>query len=255
MRPVRLRLQFPPQHGAWAFLILPLVLAAIAGADTLVALVFALTWVVAYPATYFTGRAGIFRLRRGSWTRKAREARRAGLPWMILLMAGVAVLLTMRPWILIPGLVTAGTWSVSLVLTWLGRERGITNDLLLVALSSLAPVVMSMVAEDDLSLEAVPSDTWLASFACLLFFVGSVVHVKSLIREASDSRWRQASIAVHTVALVLAGLLSWWLVLPFGLAFMRTLMMRPGLRPGAIGAVELVVALILVASFALAIAV
>lgn len=41
---------------------------------------------------------------------------------------------------------------------------------------------------------------------------------------------------------------SWWLVIPFSLALVRALIMKPGIRPARIGAVEIVFS-ILIASF------
>ncbi|MDD2858202.1 MAG: YwiC-like family protein [Candidatus Nanopelagicales bacterium] len=243
-------LAVPPQHGAWAFLVVPLMLAAIAGARGTAAMVFAATWVIAYPATYFGGRALIYRLRNGAGSRKAAAAARSTLVWGAGLAVGSIALTLHQPWIAIPGAVVAAIWGCSMVLTLRGRERGITNDLVLVILASVAPVLMWQVASGAASPVATPWAIRVAAMASLLLFIGSVVHVKSLIRESDDARWHWASVIVHLAALALAAWMSWWLVIPFGLALLRTVVMRPGLRPGAIGMVELVVCITLVITFA-----
>lgn len=245
-------LSFPPQHGAWAFLIVPLVLGAFLGAATWLGLVFAITWVAAYPVTYFGSRGVIARLRRGSWTDRARREMRAMAPWAVLTALGAVVLILARPRIVVAGVILGAFWAVSAWLTWKGRERGIVNDLLLVALASIATPLMWMVAQDTSDLASVPRSVWIAALVCLLFFVGSVLHVKSLIREARDPRWHRASIAFHALALATAAI-SWWLLIPFGLALLRTIVMKPGLRPGRIGAVEGVLAVLLVACTVLAV--
>lgn len=151
----------------------------------------------------------------------------------------------MRPWIVLPGALVVALWSISIYLSWAGRERGITNDVLLVALASYAPILMYQVAKDEGSLKHLPHSIWIAALVCLLFFIGSVAHVKALIREARNRDWHIGSMWFHVVALLVIGYVihSWLLAIPFALALVRTVYMKPGLRPGKIGAVEAVVAL------------
>lgn len=238
--------QFPPQHGAWAFLIVPLILAALLGSATWIGLVFAITWVAAYPVSYFGGRGLLMRIRRGNFTTKTKNEFRAAIPWTIITAVGAIILIAARPWIVVPGIVVAAIWSVSLWLTWIGRERGITNDLLLTVLASIAAPFMWAVANDRPSLGGIPDALWLTAVVCLLFFVGSVFHIKSLIREADDRRWHWASVVFHVVALVIAVAISWWLAIPFVAALTRANMIKPRLKPGQLGAVESVVSVLLV---------
>jgi hypothetical protein len=82
------------------------------------------------------------------------------------------------------------------------------------------------------------------------YLAGSVLHVKSLLREARNATYRRANVIWHGALVVGSGLLSpWWLVgtVP---ALLRAILLRPGLRPGVIGGVETVVAvLVVVAAF------
>lgn len=244
---------FPPQHGAWAFLIVPVILAACLGAATWVGLLFAVAWITAYPATYFGGRAAVARVRRGAWTGFARREAKAALPWAAVALVSSLGLIAIRPWSVIPGLVFLAIWGVSIALTWAGRERGISNDLLLVVMAALSTPFMWAVAADQPDPNGIPSGVWIAAVVCLVFFAGSVVHVKSLIREATDRRWHWASVTFHVLALVAMTAVSWWLAIPFGAALARTLIMRPGLRPGRIGAVEAVVCVLVVICTVLAV--
>jgi hypothetical protein len=245
---VNKRIKFPPQHGAWVFLIIPSVMTSFLGAGNLLGLIFSITWVGAYPFSYFFGRALVARLRRGSWTNRATMELRFGLPWGVLTTIGGTTLIAVRPWVLVPGLLLVALWSISVYLAWSGRERGITNDLLLVLLASVAPILMYQVVKNESSVRDLPHSIWIASYVCLLFFVGSVLHVKALIREAKNPMWHLVSIGFHVAALVLLALTthSWWLTIPFVGALARTVVMKPGLRPGKIGVVELVVALLVV---------
>lgn len=248
-------MKFPPQHGAWAFLIVPLLLGSFLGAANWLGLLFSITWVAAYPLSYFGGRAFLARVRRGSWTTRAQSELRSVIPWAVLTLIGTSALITMRPWILLPGALIVVLWSISIYLTWLGRERGITNDLLLVVLASIAPILMYAIANDQRSLNFIPHSIWIASLATLLFFVGSVLHVKALIREAKKRRWHIASIGFHIAVVVAVAPItrSWWLVIPFTAALVRTVVMKPGLKPGRIGIVELVVSILLIISTVIAV--
>lgn len=241
------RLAIPNQHGAWAFLIVPLVLGFVVTGWSMPAGLFAMAWVLAYPASYYLGRAVVIRWRRGTWSRLAKRDLKHALPWMV--MAGVpsVVLVVLRPWLLAVGLVLAGLWSVSVWLTRTGHERGASNDLLLVTQAALAVPLLWAVGRDAWPDAA----AWEAAFICLVFFAGSVVHVKSLIREADDPRWARFSRVYHVAALGM-GFLSPWLLLPFGAAAVRAFMVPSGARPAVIGAVETVVSVLVVVGAALA---
>ena len=96
------------------------------------------------------------------------------------------------------------------------------------------------------TVDAVPAmSAWQAAGICLVFFTGSVLHVKSLIRGAGDRRWAIASRVFHILALGL-GLLSAWLLVPFGAAAVRSFVVPQGTRPAVVGAVETVISVLVV---------
>ena len=241
-------MKFPPQHGAWAFLVVPAAMVAFLGAGNAVGLIFFLTWVSGYPVSYFLGRAIIARIRRGSWTNKAKGELHCALPWLALSLVGVVFLVALRPWLLLYGILVIALWSISVLLSWAGRERGIANDLLLIGLASIEPVLMYQVAKNHAALSGIPLSVWKATLFCLLFFTGSVVHVKSLIREVKNRKWHYASLIIHATMLVLLLIFAhpWYLAIPFVIALLRTIVLKPGHRPGVLGAVEAAIALILI---------
>ena len=241
-------MKFPPQHGAWAFLIVPLLLGSFLGAGNALGLLFSLTWIAAYPFSYFGGRAFLARVRRGLWTTRARSELRSAIPWAAITLFGTSTLIAMQPWILLPGVLIVALWSFSIYLTWLGRERGITNGLLLVVLASTAPILMYAIANDQRFFNLIPHSIWITALVSLLFFMGSVLHVKALIREATNRRWHRISVGFHVAVVIALGLstLSWWLITPFTFALARTILMKPGMRPGRIGAIESAIALLVI---------
>ena len=242
-------MSIPPQHGAWAFLALPLVLGLIIGGGTWPGALFAVTWVLAYPASYYLGRALTTRIRRGTWSRIARREWNAAVPWLAAAGTGALVLAVRQPWLAIVAVVLGVLWWISIRLALAGRERGFGNDLLLVAQAVVALPLMWVISTGSWP---IPASIWWAAAICATYFVGSVIHVKSLIREADDRRWHHADVGFHVITLVW-GLLSPWLLIPFGVALVRSAVMRPGLRPGVIGAVEIVVSLLVLAATLLAV--
>lgn len=241
-------MKFPPQHGAWAFLIVPAIIVSFLGAGNGIGLIFLLTWVSGYPVSYFLGRALIMRIRRGSWTAKAKTELQSAIPWIVITFFGASYMVALRPWLLMYGIFVIALWSVSIYLSWAGRERGIANDLLLVGLASMEPVLMYQVAKNHSSLVGIPHGIWVAAMMSMLFFAGSVVHVKSLIREVKNRNWHTGSVVYHLVvlAVLLAVARPWYLAVPFSLALVRTILVKPGLRPGTLGVVELGVSIALI---------
>jgi hypothetical protein len=247
-------LKFPPQHGAWAFLIVPAVIVSFLGAGNWIGLLFFLVWVSGYPVSYFLGRALIARIRKGTWTTKARKELGYLLPWLIINGVASFTLVIVRPWIISYGILVVALWSVSVYLSWAGLERGIINDLLLIGLASMAPIMMYQAAVNHSSLRGLPHSIWISAVMSLLFFVGSVLHVKALIREAKNPKWHYGSIIFHATlfALLLVFARPWILVIPFVFALVRTIAIKPGLRPGTLGVIESGVSISLIACTVLA---
>lgn len=241
------RLAVPNQHGAWAFLLVPLILGFVVAGWSWLGLVFSAAWILAYPASYYLGRAVVIRWRRGTWSRLARRELGYARPWIVLAAIPSLALAVVRPWLLAVGVVLIVLWGVSVWLTRIGQERGASNDLLLVTQAALAvPLFWAMVHDSR-----PPADAWLAAFVCLVFFTGSVLHVKSLIRESDNPRWALAS-RVYNTASVGTALLSPWLLLPFGVAAIRAFAVPQGSRPAVVGAVEIVVSVLVVIGTGLA---
>lgn len=252
--PRSVRLAIPGQHGAWAFLVVPLLLGFVTVGWSATGGLFAVAWILAYPASYYLGRAVVIRWRRGTWSRLAKRELRDAVPWLVMAAVPSLVLLALRPWLLWVGAVLGALWVVSVWLTRTGHERGAGNDLLLVAQASLAVPLMYGIVTDSPALgvgQAAAADAWWAALICLVFFTGSVLHVKSLIREADDRRWAIASRVFHVAALGM-GLISPWLLLPFGAAAVRAFVVPAGARPAVIGAVEIVVSVLVVVGAGLA---
>ena len=242
--------RIPPQHGAWAYLLIPLVVGWVDLGVTWVTVVFGVAWVAAYPVSYYVGRAIAARVNRGWWTARAKRELGYAVPWMVLAGVFAVVLVVARPWVIVAAIALIALWLVSVLLTVRGYERGIANDLLLIVMAATAVPLVWALTVNDPSPAAIPHEVWLTAFVLLVYFVGSVVHVKSLIREAKDPRWHVANVTFHVLALGLA-LISPWLLIAFVPALARSVVMKPGLTPKAIGIGEIVMSVLLIVACAL----
>jgi hypothetical protein len=251
----------PPQHGAWAFLGLPLAVAATVSPWTPLLLVLAVAWVAVYPASYFVLALAKDRTSRRPDPRRFR--RPLAIWWSIAVPAGV-VLLVARPWLLWIGLVYGASFLVNV---WFARrhdERALLNDAVFIAQCTAMVVVTWAVAVGDGSLvppalAGAPVRLWVLVLAVALLLTGSTLHVKSLIRERRNAAFGRLSRAFAVASLVAsAGLAAWWglpsgalLAVPFAWFVGRAYALRDrSPRPARIGMVELVgfVALVVAAA-------
>lgn len=254
-RAVRRDRVVPDQHGAWAFLGLPLALAfTITGWFPLL-LPTVVAWVAAYPLSWaLTGRLTAHRPAR--FDRPLRV-------WTPLVVVAGAPVLASRPWL---AWVLAGyavLWLVNVTFASGHRERSLANDLVLVAECTLmVPVTLGIATGTrgwSPPLEVLSPTTVLLCVATVVALVGSVLHVKSLIRRRHDPRYAWASrafsvtgIGVVAAAAALTGG-PLWVVLPFVFLASRCWWVGgPGWRPARVGLVDLAGFVLVVGAFALA---
>lgn len=227
----------PPQHGAWAFLGLPLVLGALATPASWTTLLLAWAAFTCYPASYFA--MSLARARRGA------RFRRPLAVWVLAAVVPVAALVVAQPWLVYFGLGYACLFSVNLAFARRNQERDLVNDAVLIAeVVALVPLAW-LLAEPQ---AAVPHRVWLLTGVCTLVLIGSTLHVKSLLRERRNASYARAARVFAVASLGAALGIGWsWglpaglaLVVPFVLLAARALKRNwSGWRPGRIGMVEL----------------
>lgn len=197
----------PQQHGAWAMLVVP----AVTGTVLLVR-DHGWRW-VALPVLAIT-IVGYFLLNAVTLWLKARRKPRYWPP--VRAYAAAAGLLGVAVLALGPGLagwlvVAAPLLAVALVLASRRRDRATLSGLVTVTAACLVtPVLWSAGLSARLPLGAVsavadvaarrPDQVRVVAFVTLLqlaYFFGTVVYVKTMIRERGDRRWFAASVAYH----------------------------------------------------------
>lgn len=240
----------PPQHGAWAFLALPVVLACTVAAPTGWTALLAVAWFAAYPASYAGARL--------LHDRRPERFRRPFVVWAFVAALPAAVLLLRFPWLFWVGVILLALVAVNAHYARRNDERALVNDLVVVTECSLLVPVTWAVSTSAATAPvpaSVPTQVGVLAVVCWLVLAGSTLHVKSLIRERRDPRYARASRGVASasvgVSLALAtqwGLPEgWWLVPPFAALAVRAFLVgsRPT-RPAVVGLVELAM-LVLVA--------
>jgi hypothetical protein len=124
-----------------------------------------------------------------------------------LAVVGVPLLVAC-PWLAVAAVVVAAVWSGSLLITLRRSERDLGNDLVLAVLAVLAVPLVWLVGGGASAgwrrvagYRRVPGQLWLATAATGAFLFGSVLHVKSLLREAGNVGFRRLSVGYHVIAL------------------------------------------------------
>lgn len=236
----------PPQHGAWAFLGLPILLGLVVAGISWLTVLLAVGFVVAYPTSYFAiavlryPRPQLYRRGLISW----------GLPGLVI----ASVILIARPWMIWVGIAYAIGFVVNLGFAKAHNERSLINDaVFIIECITITPVLWACSASTGglvpPSPTTAPSAVWAVTAMSALVLIGSTMHVRSLIRERRNQSFRRTSQAFAIASFVAALLLA----APYGptamaatacafgyLAVRAFLVGRRPLRPGLIGVFELV---------------
>lgn len=241
----------PREHGAWSWLVSPVIAGAILAGPRLHQLLL-----------LGVALGGYLFFNASSWWAKMPPKRRGEAVRPMLTYAAVAALFT------IALLLSAGrgvlAWlavlavplGVAYVLTLRGAGRSLASGLVTAVASSA--LLLVAVQPDLAAFLRDPRDTWLWATAVMYgYTAGTVFAVKSMIRERDSDRFLGASVAWHAawVALtcvgIVYGLSPVWALFFLGAAVRATVLplvaRRRPLRPMSIGLVELGFTLVLLA--------
>ncbi|WP_260844742.1 YwiC-like family protein [Streptomyces sp. SLBN-31] len=231
----------PQQHGAWAMLVVPFLAGMLIATPTPWDAVLLPAWLLGYLAAYHVQQW--LRLKRLS--RNPRAARRHVRPALVftaaLLPLGLA-LVVHAPWLLLAAACALPFLAVNGWYARHNRERALANGL-----AAVVPAC-GMLVVAVLFGGGTAGQAWQPALVCLLYFAGTVFHVKTMIRERDSRAYLWASRAYHAGALVVACFLSPWVAAFFAVCLLRTLVV-PALgrvRPVVVGMVEVALSLLLV---------
>lgn len=209
----------PNQHGAWAMLLLPALVGSVAARPQWWHLLLVAAWFAGYLAFFATGL----------WLRARLKARYLppvrAYAVVTLVLGGGTVLL--EPAVLRWAVVYAPLLAVSLGFSWRRADRSVVNDLLTVVAAGLMAVVAHA---PGARLDALPAAAWLPggdeprawllAVVLVAYFAGTVLYVKTMIRERGNPQMYRASVGYHAAVAGLAMLpaLGWPLSLDRGAA-------------------------------------
>ncbi|BCJ49613.1 membrane protein [Actinoplanes sp. NBRC 14428] len=216
----------PPQHGAWAMLLLPWLTGVLVAGFRWPHAPLLGAWLAGYLASYYALQA--------VKTRRLRRFRAPLLAYAPVAAVLGAVVVAARPGVLAYAPAYALLLAVNVAYAWRRRERALANDLASVAQSCLMVLVAATVAGEP------PATAGVAFTAVLLYFAGTVLYVKTMIRERGSAAYRRASVAYHLVAAAVAA----WLSVPLGVVFALLLarawlLPRRRLAPVRVGLIEI----------------
>lgn len=214
----------PNQHGAWAMLVVPWLLGFTAvvrtGGPVASSLLLLAAWMVGYFAFFAISQWLRSRLKKRFFPAVRAYAVAAGV-------LGVGLLL-LRPEWLSWGIVFAPLVAASLWLSWRRRDRSLLSGALTVAAASLLPMVMT---SDGLWPWTVPPMMVGVSLICFGYFFGTVLYVKTIIRERGSRGWVTASVAWHLVCMLASFALPQTLPIPLIASFFALMAARAWLVP------------------------
>ncbi|XVU30559.1 YwiC-like family protein [Actinoplanes sp. CA-054009] len=225
----------PPQHGAWAMLLLPYVTGVLAAGFHWPDLPLLGAWLSGYLLSYFAFQAIKSRRPR----RFQGQIRLYGVSTLLF----AAPVLVARPAVLYYAPAFAALIAVNAWYAHRRRERALVNDLASVAQSCLMIFVVGAVA-------AVPPRDLLTPFTLvLLYLTGTILYVKTMIRERDSQSYRTASVIYHAVALAAVVTQGVFPAAVFALLFLRAwLLPGRGLVPKRVGLLEIAASALVLAA-------
>jgi len=216
-------------------LVVPFIGGMILGGADWCDLPLAVAWLLSYAAAYHAQQ--FIRLRRVSRRPQAANRHLAPLAWFGVLFVALAVPLAIaRPWLMAAAAAMAPFVLINTGFAAWNKERALVNGVIAVIPACAMLLVVHRLASGRLD-----AASWSGFAACLLYFAGTVLYVKTMIRERDSRGYRVASGAYHGAAVVAAGALCWWLTAPFALYFVRALALpRRRMKAAVVGVIEIV---------------
>ncbi|BFU45056.1 YwiC-like family protein [Krasilnikovia sp. MM14-A1004] len=222
----------PPQHGAWAMLLVPYLVGVLAAGFGWAHVPLLGAWLAGYLLSYYALQA--------VKTRRPRRFRAQLLLYapVTALLGGLVVLA--QPRVLGYAPIFALLLAVNAVYAARRDERALVNDLVSVVQSCLMVFVAAAVAG------VAPGRVSVAFGAVLLYFAGTVFYVKTMIRERGNPTYHRLSVCYHVAAVAVAAWLAWPLSVLFAALAVRALALPSrSLRPGQVGLIEVAACVLL----------
>ncbi|WP_172193746.1 YwiC-like family protein [Saccharibacillus qingshengii] len=225
----------PNQHGAWAMLLLPFLLGlSVAGARTVHIPLF-LCWLFMY----------LFSFPVLQWikTRRTERYLKPAVVYGVILIPLVGIVVGAQPKLIGYGILLLAAFAIPAYFAKNKNERALLNDIVAILLfcSFIYPVVYV-----SAGIEADWTRTTLLFLLLGLYFVGTALYVKTVIREKKNPRYYRISVGYHALLIPFAAWLSLPLALVFAILLLRAVFLpKKGLKIKQTGTAEIGFAVLL----------
>lgn len=194
------------QHGAWAMMFMPLILGIAAGGFHPSQILYGIGWML----TFFAADHVLMFIKRMKRKKDYGYLKAAGM------FGAIAVLLFIYPLfveyrIIYFFLAMMPLGAITSYFTMIRDERNIINDIVAILIFSIAGGGIAYLNTHEWTLGIT-----VVILVSLLYFVGSALVVKTIVRERKNIRYRNASYIYHAVLFL--GMLLWHYTL--GIAFL-----------------------------------
>ena len=218
----------PNQHGAWGMLSSPFLVGVAASSPRWVHVPLALVWCVGYFAFFAAGlwlKSG--RRERFVWPVRVYALATLPLGALVLLLRVDLVV-----WVPVYApLLLAGLWFASR-----RRDRTLGSGLVTILAACLVTVVAFDAGGGSDWVRA-----WTLTAVLAAYFVGTLLYVKTMIRERGSRAHYRLSVGYHGAVALAAAWVSWWLAGLFALLAVRAAVLPGrGLTPKQVGVGEIV---------------
>ena len=227
------RTWIPNQHGAWAMLIAPVVVGALAGGVSGWHVPLLLTWLAAFCLNFYTSLAIKSRKPR-------RYAKQLGAYAGATVLFGLPLLLHNLD-VLRMLVFAVPAFVVNVVFVLQRNERAWVNDVVGIALAGVVGYGAYILGSHPLT-DAAAKHAFLAVLAVCLYFVGTVVYVKTMIRERGSVTWLRISYAYHAALIGLCAAAQLWMLAAIAGALLARARAVPtlGWTPKRVGLTEII---------------
>ncbi|WP_217226626.1 YwiC-like family protein [Desertibacillus haloalkaliphilus] len=175
----------PREHGAWAMLVVPYLIGTVVSGPTWNHLVF----FIGVLSFYFASSAILSYIRKPSLGKQVLPSL---LVYTLIGCLFVVSYLIQQPTLIVLGLLIIPLFVINLIFAKQKKERLFINDA--VAIASFSFLVL---ISYDLGTGQLDTHAYILMFVNYLFFIASVFHVKTFIRERGNKRFTLVSYGYH----------------------------------------------------------
>ena len=202
----------PNQHGAWVMLILPFLFGIVAFGGQPIHILLLISWLMLYLLS--------FPVLQWIKTGKTSKYRQPALVYALLSISAISLLLIYQPALIGYGLFLAICFVPNIYYARTRNERALTNDIIAIVMfcSFIYPVMYTGELTDW------RLATILFVIACL-YFIGTALYVKTMLRERGNRHYYYGSIVYHIVICGLVSYLHIGLMISFGILLARSIIL------------------------------